>query len=50
MPFKSKAQMRWAFANKKPWAEEWEAATKHPEKLPAYKGKRHVLKHVYKLK
>lgn len=23
MPFKSVRQMKWAFANKKPWAQEW---------------------------
>jgi hypothetical protein len=41
--------MKWAFATKKPFAEEWAKMT-DTHKLPAYKGKRHVLKHVYKLK
>lgn len=27
MPFKSKKQERWAFANKKPWAKKWAAMT-----------------------
>jgi len=50
MPFRSKAQMRWAYATKQPFADEWAAMTNNPKALPAYVGKRHVLKHVYKLK
>lgn len=40
MPFRSQAQWRWAFANKKPWASEWAKQT--PRKLsdlPAYSKK-----------
>ena len=48
MPFASRAQMRWAFATKQPFAEEWAAMTDE-RKLPAYKNpkKRHVLRDVY---
>jgi hypothetical protein len=28
MPFVSRAQEKWAFANKKPWAQEWADKTK----------------------
>jgi len=48
MPFVSKAQQKWAFATKQPFAQEWAAMT-NESKLPAYKNpkKRHVLRHVY---
>ena len=48
MPFQSRAQQRWAFATKQPFAEEWAQMTDE-RKLPAYKNpkKRHVLRHVY---
>ena len=36
MPFKSKAQERWAFANHQPWAKEWADKT-NQKKLPAKK-------------
>ena len=50
MPFVSKAQQKWAFATKQPFAKEWAAMTDE-SKLPAYANKkRHALKHVYKLK
>ena len=31
MPFKSTSQMKWAFANKMPWAQEWADKTKQKE-------------------
>ena len=48
MPFVSRAQQRWAFATKQPFAKEWAEMTDE-SKLPAYKNgkKRHVLRHVY---
>ena len=47
MPFVSKAQQRWAFATKQPFAKDWAAMTDE-SKLPAYKNKkRHVLRDVY---
>ena len=48
MPFVSKAQQRWAFATKQPFAKEWAAITDE-KRLPAYKNpkKRHVLRDVY---
>ena len=39
MPFKSKAQEKWAFANKMPFAKEWADMTDQ-SKLPAKKGKK----------
>ena len=47
MPFVSRAQEKWAFATKQPFAEEWAKMT--PKRLPAYKSgkKRHVLRDVY---
>jgi hypothetical protein len=35
MPFKSKAQQRWAFATKQPFAEEWAAMTKAARRTKA---------------
>jgi hypothetical protein len=32
--------MRWAFANKKPWAKEWASKTKNPKRLPNKKRKK----------
>jgi hypothetical protein len=48
MPFQSKAQQRWAFATKQPFAKEWAGMTDE-KRLPAYKNpkKRHVLRDVY---
>ena len=48
MQFVSKAQQKWAFATKQPFAKQWAAMTDESS-LPAYKksSKRHVLKHVY---
>ncbi|MFH9731843.1 hypothetical protein [Streptomyces sp. NPDC017260] len=37
MPFKSRAQEKWAHANNKPWAKESSKKTDHG-KLPAKKG------------
>jgi hypothetical protein len=34
MPFKSKAQQKWAFANKKSWAKLWAKHTKNIKSLP----------------
>ena len=34
MPFKSKAQQRWAFANKKKFAKRWAKKTKNIKSLP----------------
>lgn len=34
MPFKSKAQMRFAFGTGQEWAQKWANATKHPDQLP----------------
>jgi len=47
MPFVSRAQERWAFATRQPFAKQWAAMT--PQNLPAYKkpAARHVLRHVY---
>jgi hypothetical protein len=40
MPFRSQAQWRWAFANKKPWAREWADETpQRLSQLPAYTKK-----------
>lgn len=35
MPFKSKAQRKWMYANNPKMAAEWEAATPKGKKLPA---------------
>jgi hypothetical protein len=35
MPFKSKAQKRWAFSTKQPWADKWAKLT-GKKKLPAH--------------
>lgn len=41
MPFKSKKQWRWAFANKKKWAKDWAKETKKSYKsLPSKKRKK----------
>ena len=37
MPFQSKAQMGWMFANKPEMAKEWAAHTPDPKHLPAHK-------------
>ena len=34
MPFKSKAQAKWAFANKQPWAQKWADLTPNVSALP----------------
>jgi hypothetical protein len=39
MPFKSKAQMRWMFANHPKMAKEWAAETPNEKALPEKKGK-----------
>lgn len=39
MPFKSKAQQRWAFGTKQPFAKKWAHETKSFKRLPAKKGK-----------
>jgi hypothetical protein len=39
MPFKSKAQSRWAFANHKAWAKRWAKTTKY-KALPNRKRKK----------
>lgn len=36
MPFKSKSQMRYAFATNKPFAVEWAEKTKNINKLPEH--------------
>lgn len=36
MPFKSKAQMRWAFATHQPFAKEWALKTKNAKNLPEH--------------
>lgn len=43
MPFKSKAQMKWAFANKMPWAQKWADMTV-VKKLPNEVVKKKVIK------
>lgn len=40
MPFRSKAQMRWAFATKQKFAKGWARKTANPKRLPAHAGKR----------
>lgn len=37
MPFKSKAQMRWMFANKPKMAKKWAKETKNEKALPERK-------------
>lgn len=39
MPFKSKAQMKWMFANEPTMAERWAKETKNIKKLPKKKKK-----------
>lgn len=34
MPFKSKRQMRWAYATGKRWASTWSKHTKNAKRLP----------------
>ena len=34
MPFKSKSQMKWMYANKPAMAKEWQAETGNPKRLP----------------
>lgn len=38
MPFKSKAQWRFAFANKKPWAKKWAHETTGTKKAGTKRG------------
>jgi hypothetical protein len=40
MPFKSKKQWRWAFANKKAFARKWAHQTKSYKRLPAKKRRK----------
>jgi len=40
MPFKSKAQAKWMFANKPEMAKEWAAKTKSIKRLPERKAKK----------
>lgn len=46
MPFKSKSQMRWMYANKPDMAEEWASETKNIKKLPEKKKKKKSGKHI----
>ena len=47
MPFKSKAQQKYAFATKQPWAEEFAKSTTNFKSLPEHvKEKRNVIKKV----
>ena len=39
MPFRSKAQQRWAFANHKPWARRWAHETRSIKSLPARRSR-----------
>lgn len=41
MPFKSKAQRRWMYANHPEMAKHWEADTPKNAKLPNYKNPHH---------
>lgn len=47
MPFESKAQQRWMFANKPEMAKRWAAVTPNIKNLPARKGKK-SLADIYK--
>ncbi len=40
MPFKSKKQWKWAFANHEVWADEWAHKTKSYKSLPNKKGRK----------
>lgn len=40
LPFRSKAQWKWAFASKKTWAKRWAHKTASFKALPARKGRR----------
>lgn len=40
MPFKSKAQKGWMYANKPEMAKKWQAETSKTKSLPGYKKKR----------
>jgi hypothetical protein len=40
MPFKSKKQMKWMFANKPKMAKEWASKTKSIKSLPTRKKKK----------
>jgi hypothetical protein len=40
MPFASKAQQRWMYANKPEMAREWQSVTPSSKKLPLYAGKK----------
>ena len=42
MPFKSKAQMKFAFATKQPWAAKWAEETGNMKKLPNKKKKKSI--------
>ena len=42
MPFKSKAQVRFAFATKKPWAQQWADETASIKALPEKAKRRKV--------
>lgn len=48
MPFRSQAQMKWAFANKKPWAKEWADKTPNPGSLPLKAEKKQVISRALK--
>ena len=39
-PFKSRAQAKWAFANKKKWAAAWEDMTPNIKSLPLHVKKK----------
>ena len=47
MPFKSKAQEKWAWANKKPWAKEWADKTDF-SKLPDHVTAKDIAKRIRK--
>lgn len=40
MPYRSKKQWRWAFANKMPWAKKWAHETTGTKKPGTKRGKR----------
>ena len=51
MPFDSKKQEKWAFANKKPWAKEWAAKTDQknlPESINKTMNKKAIIKKAMK--
>lgn len=47
MPFKSKQQMKWMFANKPEMAQEWADKTKNTKKLPEKVTKPRAGKKIY---